>query len=261
MTEFTHPEPAAMLVDMVLFAQPPSLEAVTAALEQSFSHPVEAAGEGTVVIDADGVEVYVALMPGPVPDGEALGNCHPVYWQSGTEPVAEHRSTVVVTGRVDEQHRDEWSPRSGALVLRAGIARATVTLLHLSEAVGVYAGSSGTTFPARVYAEMTAGELDEGVMPAMMWAPVWLLDGGDGTWSGYSYGLAPLGHAELQMEGVAMSPNDLFTLLTDLVSYVVDGATLLPGQTISLYEDSPALQIGTGAWAADATQTALLLHT
>lgn len=256
-----HPAPAELLMDMVLLDRLPPLSAVLDALQRGMGRAAEVQqGEGgTIVVDADGIQVFIAPMPGPVPDGEALANCHPIFWQHGTDPVRDHDATVLVTARLSDGRHGAGGPRSEALVLRTALARATVSLLQLSGAVGVYAGGCGTTFPARVYSDMTVGQLEDGDLPAMLWAPVWLLDGGDGSWSGYSYGLTQLGHAEIQVDRVRMAPNGLFTLLSDLVSYVVHGATLRPGETVSIDAEGHRMSAGTGPWAVDPAETAVTL--
>lgn len=253
---FHHPAPTLGGACFVLFAGDPEAGKLAEALRASLTdvEVVDAVAGGEPLVTGQlGLDtVLVAPVPNPVPDGEALATCHPLWWEDPT-PVAGHRSHAIVVVRSDDDPAED--PRAHALRQAMATSVAVAALLAAPDAVGVYAGAAGATFPAHEYAEQLAAARADERLPVELWVTTWLEAHEDGTVSGWTHGLASFGHADVVVEDSTREPSDVYNLLASLAAHVVaTGDRLEPGQTLG-WDDG----VHTVSVSADSTEAHPLL--
>ena len=254
---FRHPDPTPSGASFVLFSSDePDVVALAEALSTSFTEvDVTAASDSTdrLVTAQLGLDtVFVAIAASAIPDDEALGACHPIWWDDPA-PVAGHASHAIVAVRsADEPGED---PRAHALRQSLTATEAVAALLGLPDAVGVYSGPAGATFPPEGYRDLVATSLAEPALPTELWVTTWLEPHDDETVTGYTHGLASFGHADLVIEDSTADPADIYHLLASLAAHIVEsGEHLMPGQTLGW--ESGVLPV---AEASDSTDVQPLL--
>lgn len=237
MAEFTHPQPTSQFAGFALFpGEPPTLDAAGSALEDEFGDGISvtevSVGGLTVaalIVDTPAARVLVSPVAGPVPDDAALNACHPVWW-TDPAPVADHQGHVVLTtvrAEGAEVHHD--------LLLAEAVAVSTVAavLLELPEAIGLYFGNAGITFPAEPYTQLIRESLEHGQLPTDAWISTWLARDEDDRVGGCTLGLASFGHADLLVEDSERTASEVYALLHGLAGQLIaSGYGLMPGATV-----------------------------
>lgn len=244
MAGFAHPAPQSPVLGFGLFSgPPPGVHVLADAINDEFEIGVSVRwSEGsdgrpahdTVVVETDDAVILVAPVAAPVPNGEAVRACHPLWWDDIT-PVEQHSSHVIVTALP----RDGRAVDRAQVILQASLFAVVASILmELPDAVALYYGSGGITYPAGRYSGLVVDALEGGESPVDVWTSVWLVRNPDRTVTGYTVGLDTFGHADLTVQGSTLQPAEVFERLTSLAAYVITtGAVLEPGSTIGYGAD------------------------
>lgn len=185
---------------------------------------VEVTDKTNVIANCGGAIVTLALMPAPVPDGEAEHYAKSNYmWREAEETVKGHKAHIIV-GVVG----DETAINKGKLFVKA-----TCTCLKLSSALALY--TDGAVYQPRFYLDVSEA-IKEDILPVLNW--IWFGIYSDGTQSGiYTYGLKKFGKDELEVYAYGSNTdfNEIRNFTIDIANYVLEGdVTLKDGQTIGL---------------------------
>lgn len=181
----------------------------------------------TLVGEVDGMLATVALMPGPVPDGEAEHNAATNYlWPEAVEVTKRHVAHLVVAALPREKD-----------LLEAGklLVKLCDTCLKSAYAVGVY--TSGTVFQPAFYRD-AAAVMKDGELPYLNWIYFGLRQSEQGLMSGYTYGLDLFAKDELEVVDTTAPPSELRDFLFNIAAYVISSdVTLHDGETIGYTAD------------------------
>lgn len=187
------------------------------------------AKEDSLVFSVGTMMASIALMPTPVPHGEAELNAANNYmWPEAVETTKSHQAhlmVIVLGGFGPEQD-----------ILQKG--ELFVKLLHCcckqKNILGIY--SSGTVFEPNFY---TAGAdvMKNGSLPVLNW--IWFgLYRREGGMCCYTYGMKQFGKDEMEVLDADAQPSDLRNFLLNLVLYVLQGDVVLKnGETIGFSAD------------------------
>lgn len=236
--EFTHPEPIRQRMGFALFGTATiDLDALAAALVDEYGVGVARGtgpdDAGSFLVSDGATAVMVSAVPEPLPGDEATQAAHPMWWEDPA-PVADHRSHVVIA-----TVPGEGAPSHEELLASATLFSAVAVLvLELPDAVGLYYGNGGTTFPAEIYTRYVRSSLAAGELPADVWVTVWPSRDNAGHTGGSTLGLGTFGHADLVVEGSEHEASEVFFLLNNVASHLVrTGEQLMPGESLS-FEDA-----------------------
>lgn len=188
---------------------------------------VEVTDKTNVFAQCGGAIVTLALMPAPVPGGEAEHYAKGNYmWREAEETVKGHKAHIIV-GVVG----NETAINKGKLFVKAAC-----TCLRLSSALALY--TDGAVYQPRFYLDVSEA-IKEDILPVMNW--IWFGIYSDGTQSGiYTYGLKKFGKDELEVYAYGSNTdfNEIRNFTIDIANYVLEGdVTLKDGQTIGLTAD------------------------
>lgn len=177
--------------------------------------------ENILVFQCPGAMVSLALMPAPIPGGEAEYQAAKNYrWPGGVEQVKGHRAHLVVA-----------LFNLGLTPVQAGqlMVKLLLTCCRQGGVLGVYANH--VVYQPQFYLDV-AQMLDQGQLP--LFNLVWFgLYRGEKGLCGYTSGLEALGYDEIEVLESAASPEQLAGFLADIAHYVVtQDVTLRAGETI-----------------------------
>jgi hypothetical protein len=165
--------------------------------------------EGTSAFSVGGLNVLVALMPMPVPEGEADGATdRSLSGLGGSWTLPEHRAHLVVVQQGEKAADLEQLTLFTRVV--AGIVRAT-------DAVGVYWGEGGVTHHPEFVVDMAHTEL-----PLPVWVGVSVAKG-----ELLSVGMKQLGLPDLLLSA-AVADGPTIEFFYDLLAYVARRGKPLP---------------------------------
>ncbi len=173
--------------------------------------------------------ISVALVPGPVPSGEA--EAHAFFaletllsgWRLPAHAafllvMADPRGDATPIDRVRRLHR----------------LYAAVTHAAGAGAVGVYIGNAGVTHDPALYVEVVRKQRDA----VAMWSGIDLDVAGDGRNLVLSTGMRQFGLPEVVVSTAQMTPHQAFDRIVDIMFYVMTrGAPLADGESLGLGGD------------------------
>lgn len=169
--------------------------------------------EGTSGFAVGGLNVLAALMPMPVPDGEADGATdHSLSGLDGSWTLPEHRAHLVVVQQGAKGTNLEELTTFTRVV--AGIVRAT-------DAVGVYWGEGGATHHPEFVVNIAHSEL-----PLPVWVGVSVAKSGAGK-ELLSIGMKQLGLPDLLLSTPKVD-GEVFEFFYDLLAYLARRGKPLP---------------------------------
>jgi hypothetical protein len=175
-----------------------------------------------------GESVFVALVPAPVPNGEADQGSQFSVGSIGTGwTLPPHNAHLVVT-----------STAPPGSVLLQSISRFTslvAAVAQVSSAVGVYWGNAGATHAAEFFTTIAA---EQGVTPrVMLWSGVSVAHPA-GKLSLLSLGMGQLSLPDLLLLAPQSSGNAALETFFDLLAYLANRGTAIPdGDTIGRTAD------------------------
>lgn len=174
----------------------------------------------------------LALMPAPIPNGEAESRAQGNYYCSDAVAIAQaHQAHLMVT--VMQQF--DTPAGEGAIALMSIYSKVVASALKQSHATGVY--TSGTVFSADFYRAVCQQYLTANNIPIMVWVFIGLGQTEGGS-QAYTVGMEKFHKHEME---VLNSPIELQTLhgsLLSMCSYIITAnLTLKDGETIGFSAD------------------------
>ncbi len=179
-----------------------------------------------LIISYQGAMISVALMPGPIPEGEVVAAASSNYmWPEGQEVVRRQQAhlMIAVMGQL-------MPPLDGGSLL----VKLVAAVCQQPGALGVYAND--TVYPVDYYQHF-AGMLDEDAFPIfnLVWFGLYKDKGG---LCGYTNGLSQFGYDEIEVLNTAAQPSELHDFLSSVAGYVLEcEAVLQDGETIGFTEE------------------------
>ena len=218
------PDPKALADAFLAFAEPgDSL--------QIESHDVGADEQGKVVSLRlkTGASCMLALMPVPVPKGEADDGAKfslSAFRDGWTLPA--HAAHLVVT-----YHDRDVEP---AVIAVSRFTSVLATVAEVSGSVGIYWGGSGATHDAEFFASVAR---EQGIIPRIMvWTGISIAREGDGRLSLLSLGMAQLSLPNLLLVSGEESADSALEVMFDLLAYIAErGKPIREGETVGMSED------------------------
>lgn len=186
----------------------------------------EAAYDGrkqpTLNFAVDGMAVDVGLAPMPLPDVEAGKTAvNHWMWEDAGEVAKRHQAHIAVS--VSAQGRPH-------VKLATLLTQVTASCLKQEKALGVY---TCHTIIAPDFYRKAALDIKNGILPVLDWVYLGLYRGLQGTCA-YTCGMGMFGKDEIEVLESAQPPSELYGLLFNLVTYVLqEDAVLHHGETIS----------------------------
>lgn len=184
-----------------------------------------------VYIVVDGFRVVIALMPMPVPSGEAEHYAKANYMWKGAETiVARHKAHLIVTVLGE-----------GDMLKRANVfVKVAASLMKQRNAIAFY--SEGAVYSAQMFRDFSSVLADDdmpGTVPIL--SLVWFGIYGDGKMAGvYTYGMRRFGKEEIEIYVPQKSANfeQMRGFLVSVAAYVIsEDVVLRDGETIGFTED------------------------
>lgn len=231
------PKPGAFLGFILLSTPEWDIDTFRAALKEDWDIDVSAKLENesrededfpVMWFDVDEMLASAMLVKAPVPDNEAVANAYSnfVAKNAAVEAAQKHVAQLILTVLPDPKHT---AGQCGAVFVMIAS-----TCLKMSNALGIYA--NGTVTLPDYYRRVTE-DMKEGTFPLLDLVFVGLTQSEDGI-SGYTNGLRPFGHEEVEIVNSAHSPAEIHDMLLNIASYIVNsGAVLLDGQTLGYTAD------------------------
>lgn len=195
-----------------------------------FEIPETDVGEenGSMVTMIDGMMVYVAMTPLPVEDSRAERQAQTNYlWPEAVENAKAHKAYVSVA----VQHHGHEPLDAACLAVKL-----TSTVLRQAAAMGVL--TAGTFMSPEFYSTNAMSDCKQGRRPVMNLVYFGLYPHEDGqSMNGYTFGLAKLGAREVEVIHSLHEPQDIFNLLVNAATYMLDyHVHLKAGDTIGFKE-------------------------
>lgn len=178
------------------------------------------------VWEEGGMLASAALMPGPVPDGEAERNAATNYlWPGAVEATKTHVAQILVAVLPHE----EDLRAAGSLLVKIVDA-----CLKQKNAIGVY--TSGTVFEPGFYREAAAVMRDD-ELPYLNWIYFGFMRREKGL-TAYTFGMNQFGKDEMEVLDSAAEPDELREFLFGIAAYVISSdVTLRDGETLGVSEE------------------------
>lgn len=175
----------------------------------------------TLAFEAGGVEVMVALMPAPVPNGEAeAATEHSISGVAGKWTLPTHTNHLICMLRQGDS----------GLAEMVRFTRIVGAIARAAKAVGVYWGEGHVTHHPELFIELAQSDL-----PIPLWVGVSLAGNAKGI-ELLSIGMKQLGLPDLLVTAPEMSASVL-EFFYDLLAYVVRRGEALPdGDTVGRSE-------------------------
>lgn len=211
----------AVNVAFVLFAEPTPVnaESVTTHLQnlrpQLGEIPIEDQGgsdEPMVFNTKDGMVSYTHV-PAAFPWEELEGPCATSrLWRDAEEELKPHQAHVIVAVV------DELEPLESSKLL----TQAAAALLEAHpNALGVYWGNATLIAPRNIFLDFTHKVLPDGP-PLPIWVDIRVGPVTEATSTGFTHGLAALGHMELETERANEPFQELYARMEGLIYYVLE---------------------------------------
>lgn len=169
--------------------------------------------EGASAFSVGGINVLAALMPMPVPEGEADGATErSLSGLDGSWTLPEHQAHLVVA---------QQGATSGKLEELTTFTRVVAGIVRATNAVGVYWGEGGATHHPEFVVDMAHSEL-----PLPLWVGVSVAKAGAGH-ELLSIGMKQLGLPELLLSTPTLE-GGVFEFFYDLLAYAARRGKRLP---------------------------------
>jgi len=176
----------------------------------------------------DGEHVALLTMPAQIPFEEIKSTTQYAYnWKDAEHELKDHDTHVIATV-LSSKHVGSHRFTVLSKVLSA--------LLSTSNAIGVYKGTQSLLIPRSEYLE-SATLIRQNRIPVNLWVYIGVRSLETGN-SAYTYGLSAFGKPELEIINSTRSPQDIYSFLANICSYVIGGdVTFHSGETLGYTED------------------------
>jgi hypothetical protein len=178
----------------------------------------------TMSFSVGACDVILGKMPAPIPWSDLEGPCaSSILWPKATKEVRQHKVhwIVTVSGELD------------ALNLYSLLTQATASFLTACPpSIGVYWSNATLVIPKNIFIGFAKEVLPHGP-PIQIWVDFRIWKDSDTSSSGFTTGMAALGHMEFEAQTVPEAPGDLYDRLLALAGYVIEnGPVIKDGDTI-----------------------------
>lgn len=183
--------------------------------------------DDALVATIDEMTLAAAIMPAPVPNGEAEHYANANYmWKDAVKAAQNHKAHILIS----VLGKDTDLLERGKL-----FTKAVSSCLKQQNAIAVY--TDGTVFQPSFYTEVASFmQEDEEALPVLdwVWFGIYHTDKHSGI---YTYGMRKFGKEEIEVYTDA-DLNEIRDFLLDIVTYILDcNVTLQDGETIGFSEE------------------------
>jgi len=180
--------------------------------------------DNTLSFDIGDAWVALGLMPAPIPWSDLERPCVTSWlWPEAAQALRGHKNHLVVT------LSSAGDPLVRAQLLSAVIASILATC---PQALGVYWGTGGLVISPKLFREFAVQMLPDG-LPLYMWIDFRVFPNDRGKMSGFTQGLAALGHMELETQNSPEAMGELRERFFGLACYVLtNGPVIRDGDTV-----------------------------
>jgi len=180
--------------------------------------------DSTLMFDLGAANIVLGRMPAPFPWSDLEGPCATsILWSQAASVLRDHRAHTIVTvsGELDEIERSTL------------LTQVTAAVLHACHcALGVYWGNATLVVPKALFCEFAVEILPKGP-PLPIWVDIRVGRNADGRSSGFTTGMAALGHMEFETQDSTEPPQALRERFEALAGYVLEnGPVIGDGNTV-----------------------------
>ncbi len=175
--------------------------------------------KGVLMLQYEDAQIFVMLMPAPIPWSELEGPCTTAWWwPEATDVMQKHQYhfIVMVTG-------GEWNEVARRLLL----AKVMQGVVESTDSVGVYWGDATLVMQPGFFVENVADATTDDV-PMMVFADVRVEEVTDGVYRCFTTGMKSLGFHEIEVDETTMDPDELLEFVLDTAKYIVDEYLEIP---------------------------------
>ena len=194
--------------------------------EWNISIPAEDADaeKQSVVSEIDGMMAAVSLMPAPIPNGEAVSNARTNFrWPEAVAVAEAHKAHLMIAVLRREQN-----------AMDAGKLFVKLCAACLAQPNATGANVVGSVLAPDFYCDFAKHCHANGEFPLMnlVFFGMYQREVGAGI-SGYTYGMTAFGKQELEVLDSEHQPSEVFDMLHNVASYVLESdVTLRDGETL-----------------------------
>ncbi len=177
--------------------------------------------EQAVVLETDGGQVMVALMPKPIPKGEAEEAVrYSISALDGKWKLGPHRAHLIVTLHM----------RGDAMTRLSLLTSVLAAISDASSAVGIYWGDAGATHDPKFFREIAKARTSPSRL--VLWTGVSIAREGE-RYSLLSYGMNQFELPDLLLVVPRAKSDDAIPFMLDLLGMIVESGKALPeGDTV-----------------------------
>jgi hypothetical protein len=182
--------------------------------------------EDMLVFHYEGAIISIALMQGPVPNGEAENHAQRNFrWPDAEKTVRRHEAHLMVAVLAGELSAVE----AGELMVKI-----LMLCCRLPETLGIYMNE--TVYEPEMYLQM-AEMLQHGMFPVLNLIWIGLYQGERGI-CGYTCGMRAFGYDEMEVVDSQAEPGEVYSFLVDLADFVImEDELLQDGETVGFSEE------------------------
>ena len=183
--------------------------------------------------DVNGHLASLALMPAPLPDGEAVSLFPISYlWPDAEEDIANHTRHAIVT-------LCSWSNDTSPLERYKVFTKVIESVLVETNSLGLYQGNQLLLVQKDTYIDMAESLLEDSI-PFLLWVYVGMINSDEGN-SLYTNGMKGFGKLEMEIVNSQQDMEDLFDFMINVGSYVISNdVTFQAGETLGYSESKDA---------------------
>jgi hypothetical protein len=180
--------------------------------------------ENTIAFRVGTSNIILGKMPAPIPWADLEGPCSTsVLWPNALDEVRQHRIHWIVTVSGD----------LNPVEISTLLMQATASVMATSPtAIGVYWGNATLVIPKDIFVEFAETILPHGP-PLEMWVDFRVGRDSEKSSSGFTTGMAALGHMEFEAQSSPEPPGELRERFLALARYVLEnGPVIKDGDTV-----------------------------
>lgn len=180
--------------------------------------------KGSIVTELDGMTVAVSLMPGPIPNGEAISNAKTNWrWPEAVSIAEAHKAHILVAVLRGEQQ-----------LLNAAVLYVKLCASCLRQPNAAAINTLGSVLAPDFYRESAKAFIENDDFPILnlVFFGLYSNDNGE-TCCGYTYGMDVFGKKNIEIVNSSHKAEEIHIFMMDIASYVIEGdVTLQDGETI-----------------------------
>ena len=186
-------------------------------------------GDSTLLFNIGSSQIAIMFMDQPFPWSDLEGPCATsVLWKDAAATLKNHQAHIIVSAL------GELTPIEQATLL----TQVSAAVMHACDsALGVYWGNATLIVPKPMFIDFAVQVLPSGP-PLYIWVDFRIGAGENGGSSGFTTGMAGLGHMELEALDAPEAPGALRERFTNLCGYLLEnGPVIDDGNTVGADAD------------------------